>query len=341
VPCFYRIEDLLGVMRRYAPQKVDALASTRRKVSHGLLSLGLKLHCLSGGKQFAPLVQALGGASQILEMNYYRNARASLCLVLPPVGNVNSAIALLECLETFLRLRLFANPEIQIQVCSPGRLSPHRAAYLAIAFYLGSDTLRRYSLSELETTFSSHPNYPRGRRLVLYDAGGEFDREFEWWKRSDGRLVVEPQLPIENGRSDLLVGSGSRLDISNINLLATLLMHVEHGGYWKSLGQRFEQEIADLLDRHLLMGLVDAPWIRTEEPTSADDERFFAALQELVAYAFEEAVRIKEGKFLRKRWREIPARASCGILQEVQSLLGTYRTAITNELRLSHQRGGL
>lgn len=30
--------------------------------------------------------------------------------------------------------------------------------------------------------------------------------------------VVEPQLPFKNGRSDLLTGSGSRLDIQNINL---------------------------------------------------------------------------------------------------------------------------
>lgn len=336
MPCYYRIEDLLTALRARAPQKVNALARHRRKVARGLLSVGLKVHCLGDGKRFAPLAETLGGATQIFEMNYYKNTNASVCLVLPPLGNAQSAITLLECLEIFLGLRLFANPEIQIQVCSPGRLSPDRAAYLAIAFYLGSDTLRRYSLSELETTFSTHSYCPRGRRLVLYDAGGEFDREFEWWNRVGDQLVVEPQLPIENGRSDLLVGSGSRLDIENINLLATLLMHVEHGGYWKDLGRQFEEEIAALLDRHMLSGLTDAPWIRTEEPTSADDKRFFAALQELIAYAFDEAVRIKEGKGNR---RETPAGASSGILQEVQSLLGNYRSAVINDVRLFDQGG--
>jgi hypothetical protein len=335
VPCFYTVEELLAALRPSAPGKTDVLAQQRRKVIRGLLSVGLKVHCLGEGTRFAPLIEALGGASHVLDMNHYKNAKASLCLVLPPTGNAESAIALLECLEAFLGFRLFANPEIQIQVCSPGRLSSHRAAYLAIAFYLGSDTLRRYSLSELETTFSSHSRFPRGRRLVLYDAGGEFEREFQWWKDAGGQLVVEPRLPIENGRSDLLVGSGSRVDVRNINLLATLLMHVEHGGYWKDLGRRFEGEMADLLDRHLLNGLVDAPWIRTEEPTSADDERFFAALQELVAYAFEEAVRIGEGD----SWREIPARASGGILQEVQSMLNGYRMAMMNEPRLLDQEG--
>jgi len=47
----------------------------------------------------------------------------------------------------------------------------------------------------------------------------------------------------------------------------------------------------------MLNGLVDAPWVRTDDPES-DDDRFFAALQELVAYAFEESVRIKkQGRF--------------------------------------------
>jgi len=48
---------------------------------------------------------------------------------------------------------------------------------------------------------------------VLYDAEGDFDRNFDWWKESGKYRLVEPQLPFENGRSDLLTGSGSRLDI--------------------------------------------------------------------------------------------------------------------------------
>ena len=212
---------------------------------------------------------------------------------------------------------------------------------LAIAFYLGSDTLRRYSLGELETTFTTSWRYPRGRRLVLYDADGDFDREFEWWKetRRKGsplpRRVVEPRLPITNGRSDLLVGSGSRLDIENVNLLATLLMHIEYGGYWGRLGLRFEQEMGDLLDRHLLAGLLDAPWVRCDDdPSSRDDNLFFAALQELVAYAFEEAVRVREGPFWKRTWRDVPARSSRGILQEFQTLLQRCHHDMT-ESRLS------
>jgi hypothetical protein len=84
----------------------------------------------------------------------------------------------------------------------------------------------------------------------------------------------EPQLPFKNGRSDLLTGSGSRLDIENINLLATLFVHAQYQGYWNQLGMQFQEEMELLLERHVL---VDAPWVRTDDPES-DDDRFFAAL---------------------------------------------------------------
>jgi hypothetical protein len=148
---------------------------------------------------------------------------------------------------------------------------------------------------------------------------------------------VEPQLPFENGRSDLLTGSGSRLDIQNINLLATLLVHAQYQGYWKQLGTQFQKEMEALLERHVLKGLVDAPWVRTDDLESDDDDRFFAALQELVAYAFEESVRIKKKGFLFPGWHEIPARSSRGILQEVQALLQKYRSELVRQSHLLDQ----
>jgi hypothetical protein len=148
---------------------------------------------------------------------------------------------------------------------------------------------------------------------------------------------VEPQLPFENGRTDLLTGSGSRLDIQNINLLATLLVHGQYQGYWKQLGVQFQEEMEALLERHVLKGLVDAPWVRTDDPQSDDDGGFFAALQELVAYAFEESVRIKKKGRLFLGWHEIPARSSHGILQEVQSLLQKYRSELVRQSCLLNQ----
>ncbi len=172
----YSFEHLLALLHGRAPAKVDAVALHRRRVEHGHLSVGLKIHCLGDGSQFSTLVEGLGGAQKILDVNYYKHSHASLCLVLPPVGSARSAILLLECIEHFIGSELFSNPEIQIQVCSPGRLGARRSALLAIGFYLGSDTLRRYTLGDLATSFAEHQHYPRGRRLVLYDAKGDFDR---------------------------------------------------------------------------------------------------------------------------------------------------------------------
>src|SRR5215207_7346819 len=232
VPCGCQLENLLAILHDRAPAKADAVSLQRRRVEHGLLSVGLKIHELSDGSQFFSLVERLGGALRVLESNVYKHSQASLCLVLPPVGNARAAILLLECIEHFIGSALFGNRKIQIQVCSPGRLSLRRSALLAIGFYLGSDTLRRYTCGDLETTVSRDHRYQRGQRLVIYDAGGDFDRDFEWWAGEGERRRIVRRLPFEDGRSDLLAGSGSSLDIENINLLASLLIHAEHQGYW-------------------------------------------------------------------------------------------------------------
>jgi hypothetical protein len=326
VTCTYQLQDLIGLLHTEAPVAAEALAIGHRRVVQGLLSVGLKIHCLDDGQKFGRLVAALGGAADVLEVNHYKDARASLCLVLPPVGNATSAVQLIEGLERFIGSPIFGNQDIQLQLCSPGRLSARGTALLGIGFYLGSDTLRRYTRADLRTTFEDHAINPRGIRLVLYDAEGDFDREFAWWNK-DG--VLEHELPFENGRTDLLIGSGSRLDIQNINLLATLLVHSEYDGYWRSLGEQFRLEMISLLTRHILTGLLDAPWVRERWAKIGDDDRFFAALGELVAYAYGESARVKQRRFLLfDTWRDILARAPNGILEEMQNLLSKYRTLV-------------
>jgi hypothetical protein len=337
--CKYSFDDLLSLLRQKNAVAAARLKRQHRQVERGLLSVGLKIHCLDDGRQFDALVAGLGGAQRILEVNSYKDARASLCLVLPPVGGAGAAILLMEALESFVGCKLFGNKEMQIQVCSPGRLSARHAALLAITFYLGSDTLRRYNLNELETSFTRHWTDPRGRRLILYDADGDFDGAFDWWGSGPGGPVVQPQLPIRGGRSDVLAGSASRLDIENINLIATLLMHAERDGHWKALGRKFAREIEALLDRHLLSGLLAAPWVCTTDRTTVDDLAFFAALQELVGYAFEEAVRVRKRGVIFSQWEEIPARPSLGILQEVQELLTRYRAELVRQSALINLEG--
>jgi hypothetical protein len=329
----YRLEDLFLLLREHALAKVDAVSLHHRQVEHGLLSVGLKIHCLADTDRFSELVDGLGGAQRILDINLYRQNSASMCLVVPPAGSAASAIHMLECLEHSVGIRLFNNRNIQLQVCSPGRLDTRRSALLAIGFYLGSDTLRRYNLGDLETSFTTHCNHPRGRRLVLYDADGDFDRDFEWWRGSGSRRLIDRKLPFDGARSDLLAGSASSLDIYNINLLATLLVHSQYEGYWGDLGKQFEAEMEGLLERHLLSGLLNVPWVRTNDPTTFDDCVFFSALQELVAYAWDEARRIEARNlsFLLKTPKNSWARPSSGILEEVQFLLGNYRRALVGQ----------
>jgi hypothetical protein len=328
---------LLALLQTKAPVKADALAANFRLVECGQLSVGLKIHCLDNGEKFDKLVEGLGGASKILDVNYYKDARASLCLVLPPVGSATAATQLIECVEHFIGSPIFGNRQIQLQLCSPGRLSARASALLGIAFYLGSDTLRRYTQADLRTTFESHFTHPRGIRLVLYDAEGDFDREFTWWNRCG---VREPELPFTNGRTDLLIGSASRLDLQNINLVATLLVHSEYDGYWRTLGHEFSMEMEALLERHILSGLLAAPWVRQSWAQIGDDDSFLAALQELVAYAYGESTRVKQRRLLLfGTWRDVPARSPNGILEEVQRLLSKYRTLIERQSNLLSQAG--
>ena len=85
---------------------------------------------------------------------------------------------------------------------------------------------------------------------------------------------------------------------------------------------QFQQEMEALLERHVLKGLVDAPWVRTDDPESGDDE---------------ESVRIKKKGGLFPRWHEKPVKSSHGILQEVQSLLQKYRGELVRQSRLLDQ----
>ena len=335
----YTPESLFALLKERSPARANAVALHHRVVEHGLLSVGLKLHCLNEGARFSTLIEGLGGID-IVTINHYKNERASLCLVLPPVGSARTAIHLVRCIEEFTGEKIFNNSSVQVQICSPGRLDSRRSALLAIGFYLGSDILRRYTLHELETTFTtvdsrfvSERYYHRGRRLLLYDANGDFDRNFEWWHKSEEERIILPELPFEKDRTDLLTGRTEQ-DVRNINLLATLLVHAQYGGYWKELGLRFEHDMEELLKRHLLHGLIEAPWVQMPTPFVEGDLRFFSALQELVAYAFEEAERLKMRKLLNRFSNRRKCAAKPGILQEMRSLLLNYRHDLLYESRM-------
>jgi hypothetical protein len=133
-----------------------------------------------------------------------------------------------------------------------------------------------------------------------------------------------------------MVGPGSKVDIHNINLLATLLVHAQSSdgdGYWCSLGELFASDLVSLLDRHLLAGLIEAPWICISERdgNTDSDHLLLSALQELTAYAAAEATRLEQAReSLPARFLSLQEMDARSILDEMQELLATYRAIVTS-----------
>jgi hypothetical protein len=99
----YTMENLLSVLHPHCPIKVDALCNNRRRVEHGLTTVGLKIHCLGDNRELLNLIEALGGRSEVIANRVYAHARASVTVILPPVGSARSAILLLEWHREVLR----------------------------------------------------------------------------------------------------------------------------------------------------------------------------------------------------------------------------------------------
>ena len=224
-------------------------------------------------------------------------------------------------------------------MCSPCRLDGPRVAILAIAFYLGSDVLRRYSLGDLTTTFSEDTfggHKHRGRRIVLYDGEGHLDRDFVWWDLEKDRLSIRPQLPFVTERTDVLTCQ-SETDIENINLIATLLSHHQTLAYWKHLGDQFVADVEALLRRHLLQGMLEVCWVHPATGEMTDDTQSFSALQELMAYAFDECARLEKEK--RNHWWRRDTADPPGILAETKAVLQHYRAELLAESARLLQEG--
>lgn len=334
----YSPDALFGLLHARAPALANDLANNYRKVHNGLLTVGLKLHCTGPIDDYEMLIRGLGVEKSGINYNAYRLKSAIFCLVLPPVGSAEYAIKLVECLELFTGSKIFDNPQVQIQVCTPGRLSPSKAALLGIAFYLASENLRRFNVQEMATTFEQSDFYPRGKRLVLWDAEGTFDKQFPYWERIATTRFVKNELPFEN-RTDILTGLGkcTRNDIRNINLFASLLVHSEYKGFWEKYGFDFEQRMLKLLEEHQLLGITTAPWIHDETAATADDGQFLNALSELQEYAHSEARRTEGKPELWSRWTTPPDKRT-SILVDMQSILATTREII--QQRVNSFEGG-
>lgn len=349
----YTFQTLLNILSVADKSKAADILENHRRVNRGLLPVGLKLHCLNSGEGFNTLVQHLGGWESVVEVNSYKHADASFTLLLHPVGSAEVAIDLVALIGKFTGEKIFGNDNFLVQICSAGRLHPHRAALLGVGFYLGSDKIRRYKLSDLTTTFSNDfVHSPRGRRLVLYDAraiNSFFDRAFPYWHRrsSSGELLSQTELPVRDERTDVLIGS-TEADIRNVNLLATILFHEQDEAYWAYVGKDFQKRMANLLQYHKLSHLLDAPWIYATKPESTNDERFFNAFNELMAHAEQEVSRLtKTKRSTAITWEEwvkegVERRQAPSLLESAQALLRDCREEVEEECRrmfVRHKEG--
>lgn len=332
-------QKLLSVLSNRAKAKADAIAAKCLYSDRGLLSVGLKLFCLTDTKEFEPLIKSLGGYSH-LEVNMYRPSSASWSMVLPPVGSAETAIELVECLEQYTGAKIFGNKQYQLQVCTPGQLNAANSALLGIGFYLASDTIRKYKMADLETTVST-VQYFRGRRLVLYDAGGngEFDQSFEWWVRKKyGKVRIKRRLPVRKKRTDVIVGVASRDDIRNVNLIGSLLFFGQESRlchYWHDVGREFKETLQQIVKDHQLESIAAVDWVvPTDLKEPPDDQAFRESLHDLVAFAMNEGARINSWNARIKLHRLFGASwatEKTGIFEILETVLADFRSRINSE----------
>ena len=180
----YRLQDLLALLQTKAPATADALAANHRRVDHGLLSVGLKIHCLDDGQQFDKLIEGLGGAlegsgGQPLQ-RCSRIACALCCrrLGAPPPPFTSSNASSNSSARQFLAIGKSSFSYVLRDGSVRGHPPCLESAFIS-ARILCVATPRPTSEQRLRRIFK----HPRGIRLVLYDAEGDFDRDFAWWNQ--------------------------------------------------------------------------------------------------------------------------------------------------------------
>ena len=217
--CTCRLQDLLTLLDTKAATTAT-IAADYRRVDRGLLSVGLKIHCLDEGRQFARLIEGLGGAA-CGPGDEPLQRRACIAVPCAAAGGkrhfrhyASSNASRNSSARQFLA--------IGKSNCSYARLGGSMRGHplcLRIGFYLGSDTLRRYTQADLRTTFASHFTHPRGIRLVLYDADGDFDRDFAWWNRwgsCEPRASVQKWTNRSSDRFWKQVGHSKHQSVGNV-----------------------------------------------------------------------------------------------------------------------------
>lgn len=286
-----------------------ALFSKLSRIHHGLMPIGLKIHA----------VHRKVPGLEFLAQGAFSAHNAGMCFNLPPVGNMRSVAHLFDVIRKRSGVSFLDNMDYQIQVCTQGELRNANAAILGVCFYLGSDRVRRYRRENFTTTAS----YSTGDRLIIYGAQG-VEKSFKWWSGARGAPIVGPMPSTVSNRTDVLTAMSLR-DIDTVNLVASLLIHLQFGGYWCDLGQQLVDDVRQLLSEHQLLGVLDVEWTR-KWSVNNNDEEFLNALGELTSYVFEEVERINRAVHMGDQ-----SAARTGILYEMKEILAKYRAIVYQE----------
>jgi hypothetical protein len=244
--------------------------SINDQVFDGLLPVGIKLHCrkpLNLDLRSEPFFNAHG-----VQHSY----------ILPPYASARAAVEALQQLGHQSGSALLDSGKVLIQVCSPARLTPARAAVLGVVFLATSDYNRRLPES-LHTTHDASTNV----RPIIYDYDPtSCNREF-WWVAGQPRRIVSFQSLGVYGRTDVLTVQSAK-EIVTINFVATLLVHHQHRGAWRLLGDQLIQQVTKVLNEAHLGAVLKVKWV-ADKCSQKETEEFQLCFLELLDVIASEA----------------------------------------------------
>lgn len=185
---------------------------------------------------------------------------ANKSLLLPPRASAHELVRIVQGLAEHDIIQPDDDPSIQVSI--PGRLNNQYAALLGSAMLLSSYKCIEYDEDSFSTTHESKTS----TMIMVYD-DGVLDESVS-------------ELPEGiTGRTDML-GRKDPRDIYLYQILGSLISQSAYGGPFQKIGQQFIHEYVQLLDKHCVLGMLNAPWIydstSEEEP---DTDAHLAAVR--------------------------------------------------------------
>ena len=204
----------------------------------GFYPVGGKIHFTNPipDERFDEFMRQYGFASSPFTLMH-----ANKSLLLPPRASAHELVRIIQGLAEHDIIQPDDDPEIQVSI--PGRLNNQYAALLGSAMLLSSYKCIEYDEDSFSTTHESHTS----TMIMVYDDGVLDESVTEL---PDGIT----------GRTDML-GRKDPRDIYLYQILGSLISQAAYGGPFQKIGEQFIREYVQLLDKHCVLGMLDAPWI--------------------------------------------------------------------------------